>query len=43
MRPGSHFKLSDLHGRRLSFSPQATLRPDPARVAWHRREVFAHD
>ena len=40
---GSHFKLSDLHGRRLSFSPQATLRPDPARVAWHRREVFAHD
>ena len=37
---GSHFKLSDLHGRRLSFSPQATLRPDPAHLAWHRREVF---
>ena len=43
MRPGSRFKLSDLQGCRLSFSPQATLRPDPARVAWHRREVFAHD
>ena len=38
---GSHFKLSDLHGRRLSFAPQATLRPDPAHLAWHRREVFA--
>ena len=37
---GSHFKLSDLHGRRLSFAPQATLRPDPAHLAWHRREVF---
>ena len=37
---GSHFKLSDLHDRRLSFSPQATLRPDPAHIAWHRREVF---
>ena len=37
---GSHFKLSDLHGRRLSFAPQATLRPDPTHLAWHRREVF---
>ena len=37
---GSHFKLCDLHGRRLSFSSQATLRPDPTRLAWHRREVF---
>ena len=32
--------LSDLHVRRLSFSPQATLRPDPTHLAWHRREVF---
>jgi putative restriction endonuclease len=38
---GSHFKLADLHGRPLSFAPQATLRPDPAHLAWHRREVFA--
>ena len=38
---GSHFKLSDLHGRRLSFSPQATLRPDPTHLAWHRRQVFS--
>jgi putative restriction endonuclease len=37
---GSHFKLSDLHGRPLSFAPQATLRPDPTHLAWHRREVF---
>ena len=37
---GSHFKLSDLHGRRLSFAPQATLRPYRAHLAWHRREVF---
>jgi putative restriction endonuclease len=37
---GSHFKLADLHGRPLSFAPQATLRPDPAHLAWHRREVF---
>jgi putative restriction endonuclease len=37
---GSHFKLSDLHGRPLSFSPQAALRPDPAHLAWHRREIF---
>jgi putative restriction endonuclease len=37
---GSHFKLSDLHGRPLSFAPQATLRPDPAHLAWHRKEVF---
>ena len=35
---GSHFKLSDLHGRRLSFSPQATLRPDPTHLAWHRQQ-----
>ena len=33
---GSHFKLADLHGRPLSFAPQATLRPDPAHLAWHR-------
>ena len=38
---GSHFKLADLHGRPLSFAPQATLRPDPTHLAWHRREVFA--
>ncbi len=38
---GSHFKLADLNGRPLSFAPQATLRPDPAHLAWHRREVFA--
>ena len=37
---GSHFKLSDLHDRPLSFAPQATLRPDPAHLTWHRREVF---
>ncbi len=37
---GSHFKLADLHGRRLSFAPQATLRPDPNHLAWHRREVL---
>jgi putative restriction endonuclease len=37
---GSHFKLADLHGHPLSFAPQATLRPDPAHLAWHRREVF---
>ena len=37
---GSHFKLADLHGRPLSFAPQATLRPDPIHLAWHRREVF---
>ena len=37
---GSHFELSDLHDRPLSFAPQATLRPDPAHLAWHRREVF---
>lgn len=38
---GSHFKLAELHGRPLSFAPKATLRPDPAHLAWHRREVFA--
>ena len=38
---GSHFKLADLHGRPLSFAPQATLRPDPTHLAWHRREVFS--
>jgi putative restriction endonuclease len=38
---GSHFKLADLHGRPLSFAPQATLRPDPVHLAWHRREVFS--
>jgi putative restriction endonuclease len=38
---GSHFKLADLNGRPLSFAPQASLRPDPAHLAWHRREVFA--
>ena len=37
---GSHFTLSDLHDRPLSFAPQATLRPDPSHLAWHRREVF---
>ena len=37
---GSHFKLADLHGRPLSFAPQATLRPDPTHLAWHRRKVF---
>lgn len=37
---GSHFKLSDLHDRPLSFAPQATLRPDPTHLAWHRLEVF---
>jgi putative restriction endonuclease len=37
---GSHFKLSDLHGHPLSFAPQATLRPDPKHLAWHRQEVF---
>jgi putative restriction endonuclease len=37
---GSHFKLADLNGRQLCFAPQATLRPDPAHLAWHRREVF---
>jgi putative restriction endonuclease len=37
---GSHFKLADLHGRQLSFAPQARLRPDPTHLAWHRREVF---
>jgi len=35
---GSHFKLADLHGRPLCFAPQATLRPDPAHLAWHRRQ-----
>jgi len=38
---GSHFKLADLHNRPLSFAPQASLRPDPAHLAWHRRQVFA--
>jgi len=38
---GSHFKLADLNGRPLSFAPQATLRPDPVHLAWHRREVFS--
>ena len=37
---GSHFKLSDLHGQPLSFAPQATLRPNPQHLAWHRQEVF---
>ena len=37
---GSHFKLADLHGRPLSFAPQATLRPDPTHLAWHRCQVF---
>jgi putative restriction endonuclease len=37
---GSHFKLADLNDRPLSFASQATLRPDPAHLAWHRREVF---
>ncbi len=37
---GSHFKLADLHDRPLSFAPQATLRPDPIHLAWHRKEVF---
>jgi putative restriction endonuclease len=39
---GSHFKLSDLHGRPLSFARQASLRPDPQHLAWHRREVFCN-
>ena len=34
---GSHFKLSDLHGRRLSFSP---LRPSPARLVRHERSAL---
>ena len=38
---GSHFKRADLHGRSLSFAPQANLRPDPANLAWHRRKVFS--
>ena len=38
---GSHFKLSDLHDHPLFFAPQATLRPDPKHLAWHRREVFS--
>jgi putative restriction endonuclease len=38
---GSHFKLADLNGRPLSFAPQVTLRPDPAHLAWHRKEVFS--
>jgi len=38
---GSHFKLADLHGRPLSFAPQATLRPNPAHLAWHRHHVFS--
>jgi len=37
---GLHFKLADLHGHPLFFAPQATLRPDVAHLAWHRREVF---
>ena len=37
---GSHFKLSDLHDHPLFFAPQATLRPDPKHLAWHRRKVF---
>ena len=37
---GSHFKLADLDGRPLSFAPQATLRPNPVHLAWHRCEVF---
>ena len=37
---GFHFKLSNLHGRPLSFAPQATLRPAPTHLAWHRREVY---
>jgi putative restriction endonuclease len=37
---GSHFKLSDFHDRPLSFAPQAALRPDPARIEWHRRKVY---
>jgi putative restriction endonuclease len=37
---GSHFKLADLHGSPLSFAPQATLRPDPKHLDWHRKEVF---
>ena len=37
---GSHFKLADLHDHQLSFDPKATLRPNPAHLAWHRREVF---
>ena len=37
---GNHFKLADLHDRPLSFAPQATLRPDPTHLAWHRVEVF---
>ncbi len=32
--------IADLHGRRLPFAPQATFRPDPNHLAWHRREVF---
>ena len=35
---GSHFKLTDLDGRQLSFAPQATLRPDPTHLAWHRQQ-----
>ncbi len=37
---GSYFKLADLHGRPPSFAPQTTLRPDPARLPWYRREIF---
>ena len=37
---GFHFKLAELHDRPLSFAPQATLRPDPTHLAWHRQHVF---
>lgn len=37
---GNHFRLGDLQGRRLSFAPQAILRPSMEHFAWHRREVF---
>jgi putative restriction endonuclease len=35
---GSHFRLADLHGKRLQFAPAATLRPNPTHLAWHRSQ-----
>ena len=38
---GSHFKLADLHDKSLSFAPQATMRPNPIHLGWHRRMAFS--
>lgn len=37
MTGGGHFRLSELHGKRLCFDPRAQLRPAKEFLEWHRK------